>query len=42
MAYELFAEVEPPQAMLKTQQTPKDEAHVPEAVPPSVVHSVAV
>ena len=28
-----------PQDMLKTQQTPKLEAHVPEAVPPLAVHS---
>ena len=38
MAYELLALELPPQAMEKTQQTPKDEAQVPEAVPPRVLH----
>ena len=28
--------------MLNTQHTPKEEAQVPEAAPPRVVHSVAV
>jgi len=32
----------PPQARLKTQQTPNEEAQVPDAVPPLLVHSDAV
>jgi hypothetical protein len=31
-----------PQEMLKTQQTPNEEAQVPEAVPPNDEHSAAV
>ena len=42
LAYELLALVVAPQAMLKTQQTPKEEAQDPEAVPPRLVHSEAV
>ena len=42
MAYELLALELPPQAMEKTQQTPNDEAQVPEAVPPRVLHSEEV
>ena len=34
IAYELFALVDPPQAREKTQQTPNDEAHVPDEEPP--------
>ena len=32
----------PPQAKEKTQHTPNDEAHVPDADPPLEVHSVLV
>ena len=32
----------PPQAKENTQQTPNDEAHVPDADPPLAVHSVLV
>jgi hypothetical protein len=42
MAYVLFWVVLSPHARLKTQQTPKDEAQVPDAVPPLLVHSEAV
>ena len=42
MAYVLLALVLPPQDILKTQQTPKEEAHVPEAVPPNEEHSEVV
>ena len=42
MAYELLALVLAPQAILNTQQTPKEEAQVPEAVPPRLVHSLEV
>ena len=42
MAYELLALVLPPQAIENTQHTPKEEAQVPEAVPPRVVHSEVV
>ena len=42
MAQELFALLEPPQAMLKTQQTPNEEAQDPEAVPPKAEHSDVV
>jgi len=41
-AYELLALLLPPQAMEKTQQTPKDEAQVPDAVPPREEHSEEV
>ena len=34
IAYELFALVDPPHAREKTQQTPNDEAHVPDEEPP--------
>ena len=39
MAYELLALDDPPQAMENTQHTPKEEAQVPEAVPPLASHS---
>ena len=42
MPYVVLAVVVAPQAREKTQQTPKDEAQVPEADPPRLVHSVAV
>ena len=42
MAYELFWLLDAPHAMLKTQQTPKDDAQVPDAVPLRAVHSDAV
>jgi len=42
IAYELLTLLDDPQEMLKKQQTPKDEAHVPDAVPPKAVHSVDV
>ena len=42
IAYVLLALLLLPQEMLKTQHTPKEEAHVPEAVPPIEEHSVAV
>lgn len=42
MAYVLFSLVVAPQERLKTQHTPKDEAQVPDAVPPLLVHSEAV
>ena len=42
MAYELFALVLLPHVRENTQHTPKEEAQVPEAVPPSVAHSEVV
>jgi len=42
IAYELFALVDPPHAREKTQQTPNDEAHVPDEEPPLAEHSEAV
>ena len=39
MAYELLALLVAPQAMLNTQQTPNEEAQVPDADPPNVEHS---
>lgn len=42
MAYELFALVVAPQEIVNTQHTPNEEAHVPDAVPPSEEHSDVV
>ena len=42
MAYELLALDDPPQLMENTQPTPKEEAQVPEAVPPLLEHSEEV
>ena len=42
MAYELLALDDPPQLMENTQHTPKEEAQVPEAVPPLASHSEEV
>ena len=42
MAYELLALVLLPQVIENTQHTPKEEAQVPEAVPPFVVHSEGI
>ena len=39
MAQLLLALLVPPQEMENTQHTPKEEAQVPEAVPPLLVHS---
>ena len=42
IAYELLALVLPPHASENTQQTPNDDAHVPEAFPPLDSHSEVV
>lgn len=42
IAYVLFSELVPPQAKLKVQHTPKEEAQLPEEEPPLAVHSLAV
>ena len=41
-AYELLALLDDPQLMENTQHTPKEEAQVPEAVPPLASHSEEV